>query len=94
MVVITGGNAGIGRETVLELAKKGCTIIFGARDQIKSEEVLNEVRKQNPEAHVMYFPLDLGDKKSIEAFANRIKEVYDCVNVLINNAGLQSPTRK
>ena len=41
VVVITGGNAGLGREVVLELVKKGCTIIFGARDEQKSEVVLN-----------------------------------------------------
>ncbi len=33
VVVITGGSAGIGKETVKVLATKGCTIIFGARDK-------------------------------------------------------------
>lgn len=40
IVVVTGGNAGIGKETVKALAAKGCTVIFGARDQAKSEKVI------------------------------------------------------
>lgn len=36
VIVVTGGNAGIGKETVDALSTKGCTIIFGARDRGKS----------------------------------------------------------
>lgn len=36
VIVITGGNSGIGKETVEALSTKGCTVIFGARDRAKS----------------------------------------------------------
>ena len=66
VIVITGGNSGIGRATVEILAKKGCTVIFGARDEAKSEAVMKSVRRVDPDCQVLYFPLDLADKKSIE----------------------------
>ena len=56
--------------------------------------MLNEIRKKNPDVQVIFFPLDLADKKSIEFFVERIKEVCDSVNVLINNAGVLMLNRK
>jgi len=37
VVVITGGNTGIGKETALALAQQGCKVIIGARDTNKSK---------------------------------------------------------
>lgn len=40
VAVITGGNTGIGKETVIDLAQHGCRVIIGARDTKKSEAVV------------------------------------------------------
>ena len=40
VAIVTGGNSGIGRETVAVLARMGCKVIFGARDQEKNEAVI------------------------------------------------------
>jgi retinol dehydrogenase-12 len=44
VAVITGGNTGIGKETALELAKMGCTVIIGARDVEKSRLAVKHIR--------------------------------------------------
>ena len=44
VIVITGANAGIGKETMKELAKQNCTIIFGARDEAKSRKIIREIQ--------------------------------------------------
>jgi len=37
VAVLTGGNTGIGKETLLDLARNNCSVIMGARDRSKSE---------------------------------------------------------
>ena len=74
VIVITGANAGIGKETLKELAKQECTIIFGARDEAKSARVIKEVESANAKAgikgaKVLFYKLDLADLDSVRAFA-------------------------
>lgn len=61
-IVITGGSDGIGKETVKVLSTKGCKIVFGARDKLKSERVVEEVLQSNKDCEIFFFPLDLADK--------------------------------
>jgi 5,10-methylene-tetrahydrofolate dehydrogenase/methenyl tetrahydrofolate cyclohydrolase len=73
VVVVTGGSSGIGKETVEVLATKGCTVIFGARDVKRSEEIVKRVVENNAGAQIFFFPLDLADKRSIQDFVTQIK---------------------
>jgi len=90
VAVITGGNEGIGKETAYILANKGCTIIMGSRNRLKSEEVVREIRKATRNENVFYFPLDLSSKSSIERFAEFIQNRYARVDILINNAAVMA----
>ena len=63
--VVTGGNSGIGAETVKVLAKLGCNIIIGARSKQTAEEVIKSIRSQNNKAKVEFISLDLSSKASI-----------------------------
>jgi len=40
IIVITGANTGIGRETALEMAKRGGTVYMACRDMIRCENVV------------------------------------------------------
>uniref|UniRef100_A0A8D3E1I8 Retinol dehydrogenase 13 n=1 Tax=Scophthalmus maximus TaxID=52904 RepID=A0A8D3E1I8_SCOMX len=87
-VVVTGANAGIGKETAHELAKRGGRIIMGCRDMEKCEAAAKEIRGKTLNPHVYACHLDLASVKSIRAFAERIKQEEQRVDVLINNAGV------
>jgi len=91
VVVVTGGNTGIGKETVLELCRRGATVVIGARDLAKGETVAQEVRKSGGECSLL--KLDLSDIESIKLFASQVCDAHSKVDMLVNNAGLMMPVK-
>ncbi|KAI4898066.1 hypothetical protein NFI96_018069 [Prochilodus magdalenae] len=87
-VVITGANAGIGKETARELAKRGGRIIMGCRDMEKCEAAAREIRGSTLNPHVYARHIDLASMKSIRSFAKMINQEEKRVDILINNAAV------
>jgi NAD(P)-dependent dehydrogenase (short-subunit alcohol dehydrogenase family) len=86
-VVITGSNAGIGKETAVGVASLGATVVLACRNQEKAEAAAADIRSRsgNPDIHIV--PLDLADLGSVQAAAADILGRWDKIEVLINNAG-------
>jgi NAD(P)-dependent dehydrogenase (short-subunit alcohol dehydrogenase family) len=88
VIVITGGNAGIGQATIEQLSQSKCTIIFGARDVRKSEEAIRSIKQKNKDADITFYPLDLADTKSILEFSSRVRKQVQHIDILVNNAAV------
>lgn len=58
--VVTGGNTGIGRETVKRLVELGCAVIVGARDRERNQKLVEEFSKAK--GKIVALSLDLSDK--------------------------------
>jgi NAD(P)-dependent dehydrogenase (short-subunit alcohol dehydrogenase family) len=86
--IVTGANTGIGKITALELAKQNARVILACRSKEKTERVLEEIRREVPNAQVEYIHLDLGDQTSVRACAKELLERNTPIHGLINNAGL------
>jgi NAD(P)-dependent dehydrogenase (short-subunit alcohol dehydrogenase family) len=84
-VVVTGGYSGIGTETVRTLAARGARIIVGARRPDQAREVLAEV-----EGDIEVVALDLLSPDSIDAFADELRQRFDHLDLLINNAAVMA----
>ncbi len=82
IVIVTGGNAGIGLETVKVLAAAGAVVIVGARDIEKAKKNLHGIDRVELEA------LDQMDPVSIHAFAEKFLVSGRPLDILINNAGI------
>jgi NAD(P)-dependent dehydrogenase (short-subunit alcohol dehydrogenase family) len=87
VVVITGSNDGIGKETAVGVAAQGATTVLACRNQEKAAAAAQEVTRRtgNDDVHVVV--LDLADLASVEEAAAQILARWDRLDVLINNAG-------
>jgi NAD(P)-dependent dehydrogenase (short-subunit alcohol dehydrogenase family) len=86
-ILITGGNAGIGKATAIALAKKGAEVIITARSESKASEAVTEIRKASGLESVTSLLLDLSSQHAVRNFVQEFKMKYDRLDVLINNAG-------
>jgi NAD(P)-dependent dehydrogenase (short-subunit alcohol dehydrogenase family) len=82
VVIVTGGNAGIGLETTKVLAAAGATVIVPARDIEKAKKNLQGI------ANVELEKMDLMDPVSIDGFAYKFLASERPLHLLINNAGI------
>ena len=88
IIVVTGGNSGLGYESVKAFAGKGAEVVLASRSMEKGEEARTEILKDFQEGEIKVMQLDLGDLESVRNFASAFKENYKKLDVLLNNAGI------
>lgn len=86
--IVTGGTNGIGKEIVMELAKKGQNVLIIGRNADKLSIVKDEVKSKYPKSEIETLQIDLAQlngasvKRFSEAIANKD------IGILVNNAGI------
>ncbi|MBN2471723.1 MAG: SDR family NAD(P)-dependent oxidoreductase, partial [Anaerolineae bacterium] len=90
VVIITGGNSGIGYEAARALAEKGAIVVLAVRSLMKGERAAAQIRSDTSQADVRVMTLNLADLASVEAFAGAFRARFDRLDVLINNAGVMA----
>lgn len=86
--VITGANTGIGRETALDLARRGAHVILACRSRDKTAPVIDELVRETGNDKIEFLALDLADLSSVRACAAALNARGLAIHGLINNAGL------
>lgn len=71
VILITGANTGIGKETALELAKRGGKIYMACRDLEKANKACDEIKDESGSKTVFVRELDLSSFKSIRNFTKK-----------------------
>ncbi|MFK7933191.1 MAG: SDR family oxidoreductase [Saprospiraceae bacterium] len=87
-VLITGGNAGIGKSTAIGLAKKGYHVIIACRNVAKGETAVAEIQQASKNQNISLLKCDLSSFASIKKCAETFLSEHDKLDVLINNAGI------
>lgn len=91
VVVVTGGNSGIGFEAALALAKKKATVILAVRNMEKGNAALKRLKSAYHRADVKTMKLDLNHLSIVREFAADFLDKHESLSVLINNAGIMNP---
>jgi len=88
VALVTGANKGIGLQIAKDLATHGFTVLVGSRDLEKGETAAKSVG-----ADARAVQLDVTDQTSITAAAERIRNEFGRLDVLVNNAGISHAGR-
>ena len=86
IVVVTGGNRGIGFEICRQLAARGARVVLTARKPAAGAAAAKKLATQKLAA--AFHPLDVTDDKSIASLHDFLEETFGRLDVLINNAGI------
>ena len=88
IAIITGANAGLGFEVSKHLAKLGYRLVMACRNLDKGMQAKKRILKIAPDTVIDVLELDLSKQKSVLAFAELVKQDYQSLDLLINNAGI------
>lgn len=88
MIVVTGGNRGIGFEICRQLASRGAQVVLTARKAEAGQEAVQKLAAQK--LTVRFHPLDVTSSESAEKLRDFLESTFGHIDVLINNAGIIS----
>jgi NAD(P)-dependent dehydrogenase (short-subunit alcohol dehydrogenase family) len=91
IVLVTGGNTGIGFETIKALyaSPEAHTILMGSRSLDKAEDAISALQSEISETKSKVVPvqIDIEDDSSMENAFKEIESKYGRIDALVNNAG-------
>ena len=94
VVIITGANKGIGKEATKQIANLGAKVYMACRSLDSANEAREEIVSETGNQNVFVRHLDLASVDSIIKFVEQFKKEESKLDVLINNAGLWTKTKK
>lgn len=91
IAIVTGGNAGVGFETVRWLLKKNAKVYLAARSEQRARDAIAKLESDKLPGTVEFLQLDLSDIKNIKNFASSFLAKENRLDLLFNNAGVMLP---
>ena len=88
VALITGASSGIGRETALELARRGWVLVLAGRSEARTRPVMDAIASIPDAPPARFLALELDDLQSVRLAASRFLELGCALSLLVNNAGV------
>ena len=95
-VLVTGANSGLGFEATKALASRGATVIMACRSLDRGRQAATDIKEETGDtgATLNVRECDLASLESIRSFAAGVRQDYDAIDVLCNNAGVMAIPRQ
>lgn len=84
--IITGANAGIGKQASIQMMKKGYHVILACRNEKRGNQTLAQIKKTINSQDAELMIVDMSSQSSIRNFAEAFLNRYNTLDVLIHNA--------
>ncbi|KAK7055765.1 NAD(P)-binding protein [Favolaschia claudopus] len=88
VMIVTGANIGVGKETVKALLQHNAKVYLAARSPEKAKEAIQDLKSQTGK-EAEFLQLDLADLNSVKRAAQEFMQNASCI--LFNNAGVMGP---
>ncbi|KAH7025489.1 hypothetical protein B0J12DRAFT_722147 [Macrophomina phaseolina] len=89
VIIVTGGNNGLGKESIRQLAKHNpAKIYMGARNESKAQAAIADIKQEVPHANIYVLKIDLASFASIKKAAALFLSENERLDILLNNAGV------
>ena len=88
VVLVTGGNFGIGRGIAHRFAREGAKVAIVARNEERANDVVRELTDQGSVA--VFFKADVSSEDAVKDMIHAVVEQFGRLDVVVNNAGCGS----
>jgi NAD(P)-dependent dehydrogenase (short-subunit alcohol dehydrogenase family) len=91
VIIVTGGNNGLGKESILQLSKHNPSKIYlCARSSSKGNLAIKTIKSTVPNVNIIFLELDLASLASVKTAAETFLAENTRLDILINNAGIMA----
>ena len=93
VAIVTGGNTGLGKEIVRQLARRGAVVYMASRTEARARSAIDDLLAEHPEikekgGRIEFLPLDLCNLKSCQEAARMFLEKEKRLDILSTSLSL------